>query len=208
MPILHPRQLMMGMEVEEHAQVVYLKRALAISRSREEVHLKTDKPPWHAVVTPNLAEVKTFDAAVTGLAKRESMALVYDIESAGDYITLIGLSLVDMASEMCHGLISLPFRTQGGNNYWSEWENHCEVVRMLYTWLADRRVANVFHNGVGYDVPQLEDTGFVVRGLCFDTLIMQHYAYPEMRKGLQYCATLYCGAPVWKDLGEDEDDSK
>lgn len=80
----------------------------------------------------------------------------------------------------------------------------------LYRWLADPHLAKVFHNGVTHDVPILEDNGFEVKGTLWDTMIMAHHTYPEMRKGLSYCSTLYMGFPNWKVLltEDDEDDGK
>lgn len=207
MPILHPGAIFRGQEVEDASQVTYLKRALAVAKGYESPHLKTTKNPPGSIVYPTLADVERFDALITDSLKLygdDRVTLAIDIESAGQYITLIGVALVDLSLYSVNSILSLPFRVRGGHDYWKTWEEHCEVVALLYSWLADPRVAKVFHNGISYDVPELERHGFVVRGTIYDTLIMQHYAYPEMRKGLQYCATLYCGAPVWKDLGEEE----
>ena len=39
-----------------------------------------------------------------------------------------------------------------------------------------------------------------------DTMVMHHYLYSEMKKGLNYLATLYLGAGCWKTLVEEEKD--
>jgi hypothetical protein len=63
----------------------------------------------------------------------------------------------------------------------------------------------VFHNGQAFDIPYLEDLGFEVNGYAGDTLLMAHLALPELPKGLQFLATLYCRLPMWKRLVEEEE---
>ena len=208
LPILHPAAILQGMEVEDAAQVVYLKRANAYVRNLHVPALAPDGPPQGSHIRPSLRTLERFGQDIENTKvtwPHQKPGLCLDIENAGDYITLIGLDLLDMNSERVVSSLSLPVRTQGGVNYWSTWDEHEAAVGHLYRWLADTRVDKIFHNGISHDVPQLERVGFVVGGDLFDTLVMQHYCYPEMRKALQYCATLYCGAPVWKTLGDDEE---
>ena len=76
----------------------------------------------------------------------------------------------------------------------------------LYSVLADARLGKVFHNGVVYDVPILQGIGFHVRGRLIDTMNLAHACYPELSKGLQFTATLYNWAPVWKVLSDETDE--
>ena len=64
----------------------------------------------------------------------------------------------------------------------------------------------VFHNGISYDIPLLERYGFEVRGLLVDTMWLAHHCYSELPKGLQFLATQYCWAPVWKSLVDEKDE--
>jgi hypothetical protein len=37
-------------------------------------------------------------------------------------------------------------------------------------------------------------------------MVLMSRAYPEFQKGLQFCATLFLGAPAWKRMVKDTDD--
>lgn len=74
--------------------------------------------------------------------------------------------------------------------------------------LEDASIAKLFHNGVAFDIPELEELGFTVAGPIYDSLVLSHHLYPEFKKGLQYRATLHCGAPVWKSLVEEDEDEE
>ena len=41
-----------------------------------------------------------------------------------------------------------------------------------------------------------------------DTANLMHCAFSEIPKGLQFGATLYCWAPVWKRLTDETDDEE
>lgn len=201
LPLLHPSAVLQGQAAEEPAQVAALKR-VADYLNGVPPCLQQDSPPPNSFLRPTLGCLRAFNV---DRSKFDTLAI--DIENAGEFITVIGITQLSMRLGIVGRSISLPFRTQGGENYWQHWVQHCAAVEWLYDLLADETRAKVFHNGVSHDVLMLERHGFKVRGDLWDTLIMQHYCYPEMRKALQYCATLYLGAPVWKDL-LDEDDEK
>jgi len=207
LPIMHPAAILRGLEVEEPAQVAYLKRANDYIRNKLVPYTKDANAPPGCDIRPSIATVRRFSDRLEELKliwPNQQLILSVDIENAGDYITLVGVVIVDLVGGCVRGGISVPFRIQGGINYWSDWDEHVEATKHLYRWMADPTLGKVFHNGISHDIPQLERIGFTVAGDIHDTLVMQHYCYPEMRKSLQYCATLYCGAPVWKDL-EDND---
>jgi hypothetical protein len=166
-------------------------------------NMDPDALPPNSLVWPTLGTLVDFD---TQLCQWDALAV--DIETVGNHITLVGLTCMHLGDERVGPSLSLPFRLRGGSFYWHKWQDHVAATAYLYSWLADPRLALVFHNGIGFDVPLLEENHFKVRGRLLDTMVMQHYCYPEMRKGLQYCATLYLGAPVWKTLTDTDDEEE
>lgn len=214
-PLLHPAALIRGRWAERGAQIRYMSRAVGVTEASETPEIHIEAPPPGSIVRPQVADLARFDAmaaapVVGGMAAATGPEafthLSVDIENAGHFTVLVGLTLFE--GRRIGPSLSLPFRTQHGMNYW-EPEEHWVATGYLYRWLADERLTKVFHNGVAHDIPLLEETGFIVAGPIEDTMIMQHYCYPEMRKALQYCATLYLGAPVWKTLlDEEEPDEK
>jgi ribonuclease D len=105
--------------------------------------------------------------------------------------------------------LCLPFRTQGGYQYWKSRRELVSAVGWLAALLADSALVKVFHFGLLHDVPFLRQLGFDVAGRIVDTAALSHTAFTEFPKGLGFLATLYCWAPVWKHLKEeDEEDGK
>ncbi len=205
-PLLHPAYLIRGKWAERGAQIKYMSRAVRVAEGSSYPGMNIEAPPPGSIVRPVVADLARFDAMAARRGLGEYTHLSIDIENAGHFTVLVGLTLFN--HESIGPSLSLPFRVQHGMNYWEPADHHI-ATGYLYRWLADPRTTKVFHNGVAHDIPLLEETGFVVAGPIEDTMIMQHYCYPEMRKALQYCSTLYLGAPVWKTLlDEEEPDEK
>jgi hypothetical protein len=79
----------------------------------------------------------------------------------------------------------------------------------MYVLLAYRGSTKVGHFSIQHDVPYLLDLGFKVHGPLVDTSVLCHAVHSELPKGLQFLATLFCGAPRWKDItDEKETDTK
>jgi DNA polymerase I-like protein with 3'-5' exonuclease and polymerase domains len=205
MPILHPAAIARGRWADEPQQVAYLRRLKGYMNGDPLPNLDPQAAPPRSTMWPTLSDLTDFDAVL-----RDGVydALAVDIETVGNHITLVGLTGMSLQREEVGPNLSLPFRLRGGAFYWYKWADHVAATAWLYSWLADESLAKVFHNGLGFDVPLLEENGFVVRGALHDTMIMAHYTYPEMRKGLQYLATLYLGAPVWKTLVDVDDEEE
>ena len=206
LPVIHPAAILRGQFHEEPAQVTYLKRARQLFLGAW-VPRNVELPPPETWLWPTLGTLRNFDSYLSGANWN---ALAIDIENAGKYITLIGLTAMDMEKEQVGATLSLPFRVRYGQRYWTSYTEHRRAVEYLYDWLACPRLAKVFHNGVAHDVPILERDGFKVEGELWDTMVMTHHCYPEMKKGLSYCSTLYLGLNNWKLLlnEDDEDEAK
>lgn len=203
-PIIHPAAILRGGWANEPQQITALTRALEFaSGQRPPPVTDIDQPPPETTLWPTVAAVREFDAQIP-----QWDALSIDIENAGQFITLIGLTCMRLVDRKLGPTLSLPFKVRGGTDYWTKWAEHLEVVSLLYGWLDNPRLTKVFHNGLGHDIPILEEAGFSFRGRVLDTMVMAHYCYPEMRKSLQYCTTLYCWVPCWKLLVEEGEDDE
>jgi hypothetical protein len=133
-----------------------------------------------------------------------------DIENAGQFLICIGFTLLRPETWEVGRTIVFRVLRRDGVLHWPRQEDRERMVRSMGGILESPDVLMAFHNGVGHDIPFLMDLGFDVKGRIVDTMVLSHTAVSEFPKGLQWCATLYLGAPVWKTLvhPEEEEDSK
>lgn len=186
--ILHPAGIMRGAWAEEPFQIITLERARRVAERGSWTIDDPTLPPPGALLDPTLDQVRSWFAAAG------PDGVTVDIETAGRHIVCVGLCRVrDLVPIVIH------FLGVDGKLYWPE-ESWAEVRSLLGACLADPTIPLIFHNGQAFDVPILEGQGFKVGGYLWDTLLMQHIAYPEMAKGLEHCARLYCGVNGWKHI--------
>jgi hypothetical protein len=164
-----------------------------------------ERPPAGAILRPSLSQLRQWSAS---LYADGYDALAIDIESAGDYLLCVGLTPMHFDTGGIGPTLCLPFRTQGGAQYWHTRSELVVAVELLGGWLADPSLTKVFHFGLLHDVPFLRRMGFDVEGRIVDTAAVSHTAYTELPKGLQFLATLYAGAPVWKRLVDEDDETE
>jgi hypothetical protein len=195
----------MLLDEKEPAQVSYLKRLAKHLKDGTSPEIPDySQPPPRGKIMPGMQDLVDFRK---DLGELSGPAVSYDIENAGQFLLCNGLWGVDLKDFSVHSGVCLPFKLQGGKDYWDKWADHLAATKWMYELLADENIANVFHNGVTHDVPMLEGWGFEVKGRMLDTMVLAHYIYPEMPKRLEYLATLYLGAGCWKILvKEDEKD--
>ncbi len=206
-PVVHPAAICRDQWAKEPFQKIAISRVA--SYLKEGVNPSPwdiTEPPPRSVLFPDLSDLYEFYEST----KSEGWdALSHDLENAGPHIICDGMTQLKLETGEIGRSLCLRFRVRGGGLYWHNPRQLEGAVAWLWWVLADPGVAKVFHNGVTHDVPILEDVGFTVEGRLVDTLCLQHTAYVEMSKGLQYCATLYNEAPVWKSLTDgDEEDEK
>jgi hypothetical protein len=162
------------------------------------------QPPPGAVLWPTR---KTLEEWLRDEPWKHYDSIAVDIESAGDYITIIGFTLYETRSSTLGPTLVLPFKRRLGLDYWDEEDDHLRASELAYLLLAsDTR--KVFHNGITFDIPMLTAAGFTVGGSAHDTMVRAHYCYPEMKKGLQYLSTAYLGMPNWKGMLDERDDNE
>ena len=206
-PVIHPAAILRDQWAKEPAQKIALGRlADYVKTGSEPDPWDINEPPPNSCLFPDIEDLRDFYRST----KDEGWdALSHDLENAGPHIICDGMTQLRLDTGEIGQSLCLRFRVRGGGLYWSSEQKLAEAAGWLWWVLADPEVAKVFHNGVTHDVPILEDIGFTVAGRLIDTMQMQHTAYSEMPKGLQYCATLYNEAPVWKALtdGDEEDET-
>jgi len=220
-PIAHPASILKGRWKLAAIQEAYIRRAReAQLGKREWPDHDINEPPPRTKLFPTVREIQRFTDDTLGTGGRDGFHgrgdlrkwthLSCDIENAGPHIICIGLAQLSLDTDEVGDLIVVRFRKRGGDCYWSSRDDLLSVVGYMDSLLGDPAVGLVFHNGVTHDVPILEDIGFNVRGALVDTMLLQHTAYSEQPKGLQFTATLHCWAPNWKTLTkpEDEEDGK
>jgi DNA polymerase len=153
---------------------------------------------WEFVVQP------TLDKAIAWLNHQLcQLALVptsysVDIETRGGQIACVGIGRNSAA-------ICIPFMRASAHdgNYWGSTQEELAVTRKLQEFLTHPNMRAIFHNGA-YDLQYFaKQWGFLPR-LWDDTMIMQHVAYPGLRKSLAMCSSLYCEYHrYWKDDGKE-----
>jgi len=201
-PILHPGGIVRGLWSREPCQETYLRRLNKYVKGKIPLpDIDITKPPPNTILFPTLWDLENFT-----LESENYDAVSIDIENAGPHIICIGFTLLSIGVGDIGRTICLRFRRRGGGTYWVSRPELIRVVSWLYAILGDPRLGKIFHNGVVYDVPILNSLGFQVNGRLIDTLNLQHACYPEMSKGLQFCATLYNWAPCWKRLTDEGDE--
>ena len=202
MPIQHPGAIVRGQWSKEPCQETYLRRLWKLVKGEIPMpDIDVSRPPPNSKLFPNLTDLREFTREL-----EDYDAVSVDIENAGPHVICIGFTAVSLRTGTTGTTICVRFRQRGGGLYWKSRQELLSVVEWLYDLLDMDKVAKVFHNGVVYDVPILQGLGFRVRGRLIDTMNLAHACYPEMPKGLQFCATLYLWSPCWKLLTEEGDE--
>ncbi len=233
-PILSPDSIRKGQWQKEQPQKTYLRRVKQVLNRGDESYPEMDinKPPPRTNLFPTPDEIEDFVKETLGGSQGNRSIqkdldsglgsgtgtkirtggwthISCDIESAGTHIICIGLTQLCLPSGKIGRTICVWFRKRGGDCWWdSDNSDLRHIVGSLFVLFRDPGVGWVFHNGVTFDVPILEEIGFEIQGDLLDTLVLQHTAYSEMQKGLAFCATLWLWSKNWKVAIKEEEDEK
>jgi DNA polymerase I-like protein with 3'-5' exonuclease and polymerase domains len=122
--------------------------------------------------------------------------LACDIETRAGQIACIGIAW-DQHNAICIPLMSIE-RPPG---YWSETEEWYVILNLRKV-LVHPNAQIIFQNGA-YDLQYFaHQYGFLPR-ISDDTMLMQHVAFPGLRKGLDFLSSLHCAYHrYWKDDGK------
>lgn len=145
------------------------------------------RPERKIVICRTVEEVKGW-LEVLAETKRVSL----DIEVLNFELASIGLSADPSLA------VEIPFADQ---KLWSDYEE-AEIMRLLDHYIfGNSEVVIVVQNGI-FDLWFLFlRYGILTRGEVEDTMIGHHVMYFEMAKGLDFLASIHCGAQeYWKDM--------
>jgi uracil-DNA glycosylase len=190
-PTLAPRMVNFDY-AEKYIVIQDLRRALTtlnqgIKKPHWEVNLQPTSETVLAWLEPRLAEAEAgrwcFVAA--------------DIETRKGQIVCVGLAVHNTA-------ICIPFMDNSSTgNYWASLEEELIVTVALRRFLTHPNVHSIFHNGA-YDLQYFAKQWGYLPNISDDTMLMQHVAFPGLRKALSFCSSLYCTYHCyWKDDGKE-----
>jgi hypothetical protein len=198
MGVLHPARILRGGYSLEPAQVAYLEHAWEVLAQVEQGQpptlVDTTLPAPNAITSPGLSDLIRWSQGPL------SEGISVDLECAGEHLRGVGFCrLADLTP------LWVPFRRQGGGQYWPNRDQLLRAVEWMDGVLGSPDYTKWFHNCV-FDVPYLRRLGFQVSNPIDDTMLLAHVYQPEMRKGLQWLATTHLRLPMWKALLEAEDE--
>ncbi len=107
------------------------------------------------------------------------------------------IAMIGIARSADEALV-IPFMSRSMPNltYWPNPHDEVEAWRLARSALRTS-TPKVFQNGV-FDIGVFLRAGIVPRACTDDTMLRHHAAYPEMRKGLGFLASLYLDEIAWK----------
>jgi len=127
-----------------------------------------------------------------GEVKETAKAISFDIETYAGTITVFGIA------DSPYHAISIPFT--GRFSPYDE-ARLVDAIREL----MDTDMPKIAHNGV-YDCTYLAEQWKVqVRGFIWDTMLMHHSVFSEMRHSLAFCTSWYTDQPYYKEMAKEAD---
>jgi len=195
-PLIDPETIRKGQWEREPVQQIYLNRLVAQHKTGQPPRdWNTSRPPPGALLYPTLNQL---DEWWTEFKAEGYDAISHDLETAGQFIIMDGLTPLRLSDSQLGRPLCLRFRGYRGCRWWSKYSEHTRAVAWLGKVLMDPDVTFIGHNVVGFDIPILNAHGLPVQGPILDTMVLMSRAYPELQKGLGFCATMFVGAPAWK----------
>lgn len=155
----------------------------------ESVFPEIRKPQVEIWLEPSIQDLYKFEAEYISNAK----FLAFDIETAMDQITCVGIS-----PDIQHSIV-VPFvdSRKPFGNYW----NTPEEEKLGWDWLAKilaSPIPKVGQNGL-YDIQWLwARAGIPINNYAHDTMLLHHALYPEASKSLDFLGSIYTNHSAWK----------
>lgn len=195
-PTVHPAAVLRGWDLR-NLVVQDLRRA-----KREFNYPEIRIPPWQFLIRPSIDDALGHLHQIEHRLEQQHhtgamLPLAADIETRGGQIACIGLA-ADKVSAACIPLMCVERR----EGYWNAQEEHLLVLALRRV-LTHPAAHVIFQNGA-YDLQYFaRQYGFLPR-MRDDTMLMQHVAFPGLRKGLDFLSSLYCEYHrYWKDDGKE-----
>jgi DNA polymerase I-like protein with 3'-5' exonuclease and polymerase domains len=159
-----------------------------------EVKLDTDDFIMH--MNPTLQDVTEYLHSF-----RMDEPVSVDIETKKDIKQIVCVGFAQGKEAM-----SIPLFAYGraNNCYWHILEEEAEVWRLISMVLTDEKLEKIFQNWM-YDAYWFRYYGIKVMGRIWDTMLMHHCRYHELRHGLDFLTSIYTTIPYYKDEGKEYD---
>ena len=141
----------------------------------------------------------TLDQAVEAIERARGTITTNDLETWQGQIACVGIGY--SKNEAACIPIMCSDRPEG---YWSEHEERLITLKLKEV-LTDSNTGVIFQHG-HFDAQMYIAQWGYIPNVAYDTMIAQHVCYPEMKKALDFMASLYCKYyRFWKDEGRDWD---
>jgi DNA polymerase len=201
-PTYHPAAILKMWEWR-YVAVQDLRRA-----NREAAYPQVKYPNWNFTLRPTAQQVWDWYKDMRGrLAAAEyhssaEIELAVDIETRNGEIACIGIADSHLDA------ICIPFLcVENPEGYWDA-ATECQIVQLLKDILTDPRVA-VVGQYFTFDAQYIARQWGFVPNVKYDTMIMQHTAFPGLPKKLDFLSRMYCNFhQYWKDDGKFWDPKK
>lgn len=159
-------------------------------------------PEWAITIRPTFRRVRAFFRLMAYLrACNPTIKIAPDIETRGGHIACIGIAWT------AHSAISIPLMClERSEGYWDQ-DQEVWICDQLGWLFGDPAFHCVGQNWL-YDAQYISRHLYIRAAKVTDTMIAQHTMWSAQPKGLDYLASLYCGAyEYWKDEGKEWDPS-
>jgi DNA polymerase len=162
------------------------------------------RPPWNFKIRPSYQDFHEWSGQLFNRLdnSKEPITLAADIETSRGMITCIGFA-TSKTDAFC-----VPFTSQSRRgDYWIGYELE-NVVMRLRGILTHPNAGIIWHNGL-YDLQYIYRWLGIIANVRDDTMLMQHTAWLELPKSLDFIASLYCDYRLyWKEDRKDWDATK
>jgi len=169
-----------------------LQKAIRESESKE-LTIK-ERELW---IEPEIKDLEDFEQKFIR-ENNEDKPLSFDIETAGGFITCIGIAPSDRVAMV------VPFKDERDvlKNYWTDSAHERQAWAWLKRILENEKITKVAQNQF-YDVTWLAfKQNINVRGIVHDTMHCQHVLQPEHPKALGYLGSIYTNEGAWKTMAK------
>ena len=138
----------------------------------------------------------TFDEAMDAIERARGTETTNDLETWSNQIACVGIGY-NMEEAAC-----IPFMcSDKPEGYWTADEELLLTLKLKDV-LTDPNTSAVFHNS-HFDLQYYIAQWSYIPNVSADTMVLQHVCYPDMKKSLSFCASLYCKYyRFWKDEGK------
>lgn len=155
------------------------------------------RPQRHILIRPTLEEIYNFEETYL---KRADLISV-DVETKHGQITCISFACSSDRS------IVIPFwdSSRPDGNYWPS-AHHEFLAKSVVRRVLNSPIPKLFQNGM-YDIQYCLRERMPVNRPEHDTLILQHAAFPELKKSLGFLGSIHTDEPAWKLMRKEKADT-